>query len=108
MAIDQRSDVIDIDERPEPRAILEYLRDTSERCWLRFEGRVVATVELTEIRSDGPSVMTTERQRLVIIAADRAALHASAGAWEGIVDSEDFLRNNESSRAISTRPLVEL
>ena len=105
MVITERVDAIAIDDVPDLVRLVDALHDSGDRAVLRRQGRVVAVLTLVEPTAASE---VEERRRQAAIASDRAALGASAGAWDGVVDADEFLQHNAESRTWSTRPPVDL
>ena len=93
---------LDISDLPDLRALVDELRRSREPRVLRVDSEDVAILTpVTAASQRRPRARTKT-------AADYDAFHASAGSWDGIVDVEQFKRDNAASRQIATRPSVEL
>jgi hypothetical protein len=85
-------------------AILEQLarqvKESKQPIPLTRDNEVVAVVQ--------PAPGRKRRAVKRPSAADLAAFHAAAGSWKDHLDLDQFLRDNEASRNVSTRPPVKL
>ena len=91
---------IDVTDVPELRRLAEEVNRTGQARVLRRDGKDLAVVRLARSARKRRVRKTKEE-------TDREAFLSSAGAWKGIVDVDQFLRDIEESRRI-IRPPVEL
>lgn len=94
------ADVIDISQSPELQKLVDELRETGRSVLLRQGTESVAVITPLEPTDAYPWQQRTEE--------DYAAFRSAAGSWKGHIDVEQFLRDNEESRRLSTRPPVDL
>jgi antitoxin (DNA-binding transcriptional repressor) of toxin-antitoxin stability system len=91
--------MLDIDDKPEIRALVSEVKTTGKPVTLVAEGEVVAVIQPIDREPGEPGELTEE---------EHAAFRATSGGWEGIVDVDEFLADNAESRRISSRPPVDL
>lgn len=93
--------VIDVDNRPALRWLVDELKASRTPVILRFAGEEVAVVSPPEIGDDrDPSRAITDDER--------DAFRRTAGGWEGSIDIDAFLEDTYTSRRLPPRPRVEL
>jgi hypothetical protein len=90
---------IDITKNPALRKLAKEVRDSGRPRVLRENGEDVAKVV--------PLRPAPKRKRRDP-EADRQAFLASAGSWKGLIDLDQFLKDNRASRDIPGRPPVGL
>lgn len=91
--------MLNIDNKPELRALVSEVKVTGKSVTLVAEGVVVAVIQPIGREPGEPGDLTEE---------EHAAFRATSGGWEGIVDVDQFLADNAESRRISSRPSVDL
>lgn len=91
---------VDIAEVHSLRELVEEVRRDGVPRLLRSENEDIALLL--------PVTPTTRQRRRRKTADDYDAFRASAGGWKGIVDVDQFKRDNTASRKVSTRPTIEL
>jgi hypothetical protein len=92
---------VDITHTPEVLRLAEEVRSSNTPRVLRRDGEEIAV--LTPISSS----RKRSRKRRTYTKADDEAFLASAGGWKDF-DLEKFLKDNEESRRLSSRPPVDL
>ena len=91
---------IDITNVPELRALIAEVRASNVPRVLRAGSEDVAILM--------PMRPPTRRRGRAKTPADYAAFLATAGGWQGLVDTEQLKADIATSRSISSRPPVEL
>jgi len=89
---------VDVSNAPELLRLAEEVQATNTPRVLSRGSEPIAVV--TPVRR--------HRAKRTVSKEDYEAFLASAGGWKGNVDVDKFLRDNEESRRISTRPPVVL
>ncbi len=92
-------ETVDISTYPELQQLVEDMRRTDEPRLLRLGDEDVAILSPIKKRGRRKRERTQE---------DREAFLASAGSWEGLVDTEKLKADIAESRRISIRPRVDL
>lgn len=98
----QEYPAIDLNQEntPDLAALAEEVHRTKQARVIRRDKEELALI--TPLKKQNKRLSGTQKS-----AHDIAAAWAAFGGWKG-VDLERFLRDNEESRRISTRPPVEL
>jgi hypothetical protein len=92
---------VDITNAPDLLRLAEEVRRSGQPRLLRRNGEDLAVL------SPAPTP-AKRRSKRAKTEADRAAFLSSAGGWRGLVDVDQFLKDNYESRDRSSRPPVEL
>lgn len=93
-------DATDISTMPELQHLVEEVRHSHEPRILRVGTEDVAILM--------PIERSNNRRRKKHSPEDREAFLASAGGWDGLVDTDQLLADIYESRSRSTRPRVDL
>lgn len=89
------------------RLFERVVRDNETLLIESAEGKLVELKPVTSTKLTPTKLTSTKRGRETKTEADHAAFTASLGSWKD-VDVDAFLKDNEESRRMSTRPPVDL
>jgi len=92
--------VVDIDDSPDLRRLVEELRASRTPIVLRLAGEAAGVVSAPEGGVNG--------QILGLTSYEREAFRSTSGGWAGYIDVDEFLEETYASRSLPPRPLVDL
>lgn len=93
--------VVDVDESPELRRLVDEIRACQAPVILRLDGEEVAVVSPPAAREDGEASRG-------LTDYEREAFRRTAGGWTGYIDVDEFLEETYASRRLPPRPPVVL
>ena len=91
---------IDVTDSPILEELARQVQESRQTVPLTRDDQILAFVR--------PAPKRKRRELKPPSGADIEAFHAAAGSWKNHIDLDQFLKDNEKSRSISTHPPVEL
>lgn len=90
---------IELNDRPELRKLVAEVREANAPIELTKDGELQAVLEPPRRAPGEPGRLT---------ASEREAFRGTWGAWDGFVDSDQWIRDIYESRSILPSPLPDL